>query len=107
MMKIRFLLEYKCFPVWLYDENDNLIDTKLPKELEPETAIEKELIEISDAYDELFIDNETEFRYIGFKDIDMKDHFFQKTSKIIETIKALIGEEYNIVDDINTRKADF
>ena len=31
--KIRIMLDYKCYPVWLYDENGDIIDTLLPEEL--------------------------------------------------------------------------
>lgn len=33
MKKIKVQLEYRCFPIWLYDENGNLIDNDFPASL--------------------------------------------------------------------------
>ena len=33
LKKIRLLFDYGCYPVWLYDENNDVIDTLLPEEL--------------------------------------------------------------------------
>ncbi len=30
MKKIRVLMEYGCYPVWLYDDEGNIEDTALP-----------------------------------------------------------------------------
>ena len=29
MKKIRLLLEFHCFPVWFYDENDEIIENEI------------------------------------------------------------------------------
>lgn len=33
MQKIKFMLEYNCIPIWLYDSEGNLIGPELPEEL--------------------------------------------------------------------------
>jgi hypothetical protein len=59
MKKIRLLLEYKSYPMWIYDENDELIDNDIIEELKSEKEINEMLMEIQVIYDSLFIDSNT------------------------------------------------
>jgi len=34
---LRIMLDYHCYPVWLYDEEGNIVDTLLPEELHEKT----------------------------------------------------------------------
>ena len=38
--KIRLILDYGCYPVWLYDENGNIVDTLLPDELRSDRELD-------------------------------------------------------------------
>lgn len=65
--KIRLLLEYGCYPVWLYDENGDVIDILLPKELRDDAELDAKLDNLQARYNALFINNAHEFMYVGFK----------------------------------------
>lgn len=64
-------------PVWIYNENGELIDNDLPKELSTDEDIDNAFVEIH-IYDGLFLNNSTEFRYIGFKSESDKQRFLKK-----------------------------
>lgn len=55
--KIRIMLDYKCYPVWLYDEDGDIIDTLLPEELRDDADLDSKFDELQDRYDALFIDD--------------------------------------------------
>ena len=44
--KIRVMLEYRCYPVWLYDEDGDVIDTLLPEELRNDRNLDKKFDEL-------------------------------------------------------------
>lgn len=73
--EIKIILEYNCYPVWLYDENSEIIYTLLPDELRPDFEIDSLFDNIQSKYDALFIDNDREFRYIGFENENDKQLF--------------------------------
>jgi hypothetical protein len=66
LKKIRLLLDYKCYPMWIYDENDELVDDDIVKELKSESEINEMLMAIQRIYDSLFIDDSKIFEYKGF-----------------------------------------
>ena len=41
MRAIRIQLEYKCYPVWLYDDDGIIGDTALPPELSDDRELEE------------------------------------------------------------------
>ncbi|HAC1982960.1 TPA_asm: hypothetical protein GJA11_15460, partial [Listeria monocytogenes] len=63
MKELRLFLDYKCYPVWVYNDAGILKENDLPDELK------------QDEYDKLFIDTEIEFRYEAFKDEKEKEEF--------------------------------
>lgn len=65
MQKIKIYLDYRCFPVWIYN-NGELICNDLPKELSEDKEVDNVFVEIQNIFDSLFLDSPTEFKYIGF-----------------------------------------
>ena len=59
--RIRILLDYGCYPVWLYDENDDVIDTLLPEELRSDIDLDKKFDDLQARYEALFINDAHEF----------------------------------------------
>lgn len=59
MRKIKFLLEYQCLPIWVYDCNGELIENGLTLSLETEIGndIGLKLEKLKKEYDKLFEDN--------------------------------------------------
>jgi hypothetical protein len=63
--KIRLLLEYNTYCVWLYNEKDEIIDNDNPPEWNDNQNLTDAFMNVSNIYDTFFIDNEKEFSYIG------------------------------------------
>lgn len=40
MKEIRLFLDYKCYPIWIYDENGSLINNDLSEEIKNENDFE-------------------------------------------------------------------
>ena len=58
--KIRLMLEYNTYCVWLYDENDEIIDNDNPPEWNDDQQLTDAFMAVSDLYDTFFIDNKHE-----------------------------------------------
>ncbi|EAC7025426.1 hypothetical protein AE073_04570 [Listeria monocytogenes] len=88
MKELRLFLDYKCYPVWIYNDAGILKENDLPDELK------------QDEYDKLFIDTEIEFRYEAFKDEKEKEEFLHEFIEVQKYLKETLGKEYNIVNKI-------
>ncbi|HZG14450.1 MAG TPA: hypothetical protein VE710_05440 [Candidatus Bathyarchaeia archaeon] len=101
MRKIKIFLEYRCYPMWVYDEKDELLDNDLIDELKNDTEIDKMLLEIQSTYDELFEDNPIVFEYKGFTQESERKAFLQKVENAISLIKQKIGENYILENKVS------
>lgn len=96
MKKIRIFLEYGCSPVWLYDEDGDLIDNDLPNELASDRYINMLCDDITEQFDGLFINTTKEFDYIGDQHPDI-EKILEKKLKTLETaLKIRLGKNYII-----------
>lgn len=93
MIKLKLSLEYHCYPLWIYSEYDELIDNNFPVELTTNMIIDELLDEIQKEFDNLFIDNEIEFTYAGFKDDLKKREFYKKISNAEKMIIETLGNK--------------
>ena len=98
--KIRLLLDYGCYPVWLYDEDDDLIDTLLPKELRDDRELDAKFTDLQERYEALFINNEHVFDYVGFRTEADKAAFLADWEKAVKELTEKAKGRYEIVDDI-------
>lgn len=48
---IRLLLEYNTYCVWLYDENDEIIDNDIPPEWNDDQELINAFMTVNDIYD--------------------------------------------------------
>ena len=101
MRKIRILLEYRCYPIWVYNEKGEIVLNDVPNELKNEIDIQNLLTDIQDKYDSLFIDNKVEFRYKGFDNEVEKKKFISKISKVVQLIESKVGNTYKIENSIH------
>jgi hypothetical protein len=101
LKKIKILLDYRCYPIWVYNEKDELISNDLIDELKNEKEIEELLDEIQKTYDSLFIDDGKEFAYKGFEDKTRKKEFLNKVSKAFKLIKARTVDMYIMDNNVN------
>lgn len=99
VIKIKF--EYRCFPVWIYGENDELIENDLPPYLIGDNDINPKFVRIQKIYDELYLDDGKEFKYIGFKETEKKEHFFEELFSAINLLKNKLNDEYIIEDNLD------
>lgn len=96
MDKIKIFLEYQCFPMWLYDENDELVDNDLVEELKNDTEIDKMFVEIQSIYDGLYEDDAINFEFKGFTNEFEKEVFIQKVENVISLVREKVGDKYLI-----------
>ncbi len=97
---LRIMLEYHCYPVWLYDENGDIVDTLLPEELRDDTELDSAFDDLQTRFDALFVDNEHEFAFVGFKSDDDKAAFLKDWQDAVITLREKTGDRYEIIDEI-------
>lgn len=102
MQKIKIYLEYRCFPIWIYDDDhDELKNNDLPMELLGDKEVDDAFVNIQNIYDSLFLDSLTEFKYIGFKSESDRREFLKLLEQAINLIKAKLGDTYIIEKEID------
>jgi len=101
MKKLRILLDYRCYPIWVYNENGEIVLNNLPDELKAEIDLQNLLKDIQDTYDSLFIDNKIEFRYKGFDNEVEENEFLSKISKVVQLIESKVGNAYKIENSVH------
>ncbi|MDG5471391.1 hypothetical protein P6709_06500 [Jeotgalibacillus sp. ET6] len=97
---IKIFLEYQCYPMWIYDEQGELVDNDLVGELENDEEIDNMLLEIQNLYDNLFEDNSINFEFKGFSNENEKTIFFKKVENTITLIKEKIGDKYIVENTV-------
>lgn len=101
MRKIRILLDYRCYPIWVFNEKGELMCNDLPDELRNDVDVQKNLEDIQRIYESLFIDNAIEFRYKGFDSEVKKSEFLSKLSRVMQLIELKVGNIYKIENRVN------
>lgn len=99
--KLRLMLDYHCYPVWLYDENGSIVDTLLPEELRSDTELDAKFDDLQERFDALFIDNEHEFSFKGFKTEEEKQQFLKDWQSAVSDLRNKVAGRYEVVDDIS------
>lgn len=102
VIKIKF--EYGCFPVWIYGENNELIENDLPPYLIGDSDIDPKFVNIQKIYDSLYLDDGKEFKYIGFKEAEKRENFFRELLLAINLLKNKLNDEYIIEDNMDSLK---
>lgn len=98
--KIRLLLEYNTYPVWLYDEYGDIVDNDNPPELKDDDELTDAFMKVSDLYDTFFVDNAQEFRYIGCSDPLVLQQLEKAVSFAISLLDRKIDGRYALANDI-------
>lgn len=101
MEKIKIKFEYQCFPVWLYDENDNLIDNELPNSLIGDVEVDPIFVSLQERFDSLFKNDGIEFEYVGFNHATSKNEFSKKLDNAIKLLQKKVGDKYIIENCLN------
>jgi len=100
MKTIKLMLEYGAWPLWILDEKEQVIDTILPPEFKDDQIMESQLDKLQSLYESCFINNEEEFKFIGFKDDKNKIEFNTLINVIVNKVKLLCEGKYNFVDNL-------
>lgn len=98
--KIRLMLEYNTYCIWLYNEKDEVIDNDNPPEWNDDQELTNAFMAVSDLYDSFFIDTEKEFKYIGCPNAETKEHLQQLIDKAIAILVYKNAGKYIIQNDI-------
>jgi len=99
--KIRLMLEYNTYCIWLYDENNEIIDNDNPPEWDDDKELTDAFMAISDLYDSFFIDSDEEFRYVGCPDDKTRQNLINLIKTAIDLLTAKNNGKYEIVNDID------
>ncbi|MCC8192466.1 MAG: hypothetical protein LIO41_05445 [Ruminococcus sp.] len=101
--KIRIQLEYNTYCLWLYDENDDIIDNDNPPEWD-DLELTNAFMAVSDLYDTFFVDNDNEFIYKGCPDKKTSMELKKLFSNAVSILYAKNNGKYIIQNDV---KDDF
>ena len=105
MRTIKIKLEYGCFPLWLYDEEGLFVDNRLPhKSIQNRNAVKVAFVKVQEIYEELFVNSDTEFSYIGFDSEEQKAEFTDAFNNAVNFLNRTVGDKYNIVNTVDFEK---
>ena len=102
--KIRLMLEYNTYCIWLYDEKSEVIENDNPPEWDNDDQLTNAFMAVSNLYDSFYIDNEKEFRYVGCPDEKTRETLKELISEAVDILMAKNNGKYQIQNDI---KYDF
>lgn len=100
MKKLRFMLEYECYPIWIYDEKGEMLQNGLPDGLKNDKRLVSLLGEIHEEFDSLYENTNICFQYNGFATEFAKNEFFEKVNQAIDLIKDNAKNFYAVQVDV-------
>lgn len=96
---IELMLDYQAYPVWVKEEGDDFASPGAPKKGHASEEFLNLCDDIQKRYDnDLFIDNEKVFEFVGFKDKGESEKFIADLKRLVALSKELYWEDYKIVD---------
>lgn len=99
--KICIKLEYNTYCLWLYNENDEVVDNDNPPEWDDDEKLTAAFMAVSDLYDSFFIDTDKEFKYIG----PSNEEDIVKLQDLFKTAMLILEEKnngkYTIQNDVS------
>lgn len=96
MKTIRIQLEYKCYPVWLYDNEGIVEDTALPPELSNDHELDEKFKSIQKRFDETYVDTQTEFYNKGFASPKEKASFKSDLKEAVAELSEKCPRSYSL-----------
>ena len=97
-------LEYKCFPIWVYEDNGTLIDNDLPKVLLGDKRLDSLCVTVQEEFDNHYTNDGVEFKYNKFDNISEKKQFAERIKVIEKLIRKKCENNYKIINDVNINK---
>ena len=99
--EIRLMLDYGCYPIWIYDENGNFVDNEIMDEIEGHQEILLMLEQLQVEFESLYINNHNEFAYVGFSSETNKHEFEAKLQRVYFSLCNLLGGKYVVRNMVN------
>ena len=99
--EIRLMLEYGCYPIWIYDENGKYIDNDWVYEIEKDDRMVTLLEELQKKFEALYLNNQIEFKYIGFSSEIDRQAFAEKVQQIYSNLCELLDKKYIVKNKVN------
>lgn len=99
--KIRILLEYNTYCLWLYDENDEIIDNDNPPEWDDDQELTDAFMAVNDLYDTFFVDTDKEFSYIGCPDTETAKKLKALFCHAVDILNKKNNGKYIIQNDVD------
>lgn len=96
MKKIKIYFDYQCFPIWIYDDNGEMIGNDLPKELIDDKELDYAFVKLQNIYDKLFTDDSIEFKYIGFSSKSDREEYLKMIDDSVNILKVKLADSYDI-----------
>ena len=96
MKTIRILLEYGCYPVWLYDGEGLVEDNSLPPELAEDQALGETFRSIQERFDATYVDTSADFYNKGFASPEEEAAFKSDLKAAVDELAAKCPENYAI-----------
>ncbi len=96
MKKIRVLMEYKCYPVWLYDDEGNIEGTRLPPELLGDRGLDEKFMSIQERFDATYVDTPMEFYSRGFDTPEEEAAFWADLRAAVAELAEKCPEGYSL-----------
>lgn len=100
MEKIKIKLDYKCFPVWIYNDSNELVTNDLPEHLIGDETIDPLFVGIQRTYDNLFVDDKTDFKFVGFTSVEEKNKFLDRIIYAYNLLKEKVKNDTTVEVDI-------
>lgn len=99
--EIRLMLDYGCYPIWIYDENGRFIDNDLIYEIQKDVKMATLLEELQNDFENLYFNDQKEFKYIGFSSEIEKQAFLEKVQQIYAGLCKLLDKKYIVKNMVN------
>jgi hypothetical protein len=102
--RIKLMIEYGAWPLWILDKEDFVIDTAMPEEWKSQTTLQKDLDQIQYLYESQFVNNGIEFKYAGFKSESDKAEYSHLIKEVREIIREILPTDWEFIDDADEGK---
>lgn len=95
--RVKLMLDYGTWCLWLYDEYDCYIGpTEINELVNNQTELAEMISKLEDDHRGLFINNEYEFSYKGFDNIQQARDFVKLLNNVWSGLNKVLGGEYKL-----------
>lgn len=98
MKTIKIMLEYGCYPVWVYGPDGLVEDNALPKEFADDVGLDGKFQELQDQFDATFINAADAFEHKGFSSQNEEEVFYRDLQNAVEDLKRKCLGRYCVED---------